>query len=285
MIKQYWFIGLLSLTSFTLFGQDSIPIASEKKWEISIDILSRYIWRGQSWGGNYPVIQPTIKYSISKKIQVGIWGTTNFKKEYFYPNGDFYKGYHEVDLFLIYNVTNYFNIQAWDYYWPTVSTVEGVSNRYFNYGSNGVKTLDCSLNLDLKEKGIPFTFQCSTLVAGNDFRYDSQGEHPKQNFTTYLETSYTFKEILSKKKKRKILETMELTPCVGLVLNNQAMYYTAGDYDHPSWVNLSLKLKKELTLSSHFKLPIQLNYIHNAATKNTDTFGQNFLVFSCGIYY
>lgn len=248
-------------------------------------MLSRYIWRGQSWGGNYPVIQPTIKYSISKKLKAGLWASTNFKGNYFYENGDFYKGYQELDLFVMYNPTKYLSIQVWDYYWPTVSKVQDIDNHYFNYSDDGVKTLDCSLNFDFKDYGFPLTFVCSTLVAGNDFKYDDQGENPKQNFTTYLEAGYVFPNPLKKYKVADFLKEIEFSTAIGIVLNNQAEYYTAGDYNKPSWVNLSVKAKKEIAVSSHFKVPVQLNYIHNAAVENTQTFGRNFVVFSTGIYY
>ena len=51
--------------------KDSIPNKKESKLEINIDLASRYIWRGQSWGGNYFVVQPTINYSVTDKLVFG----------------------------------------------------------------------------------------------------------------------------------------------------------------------------------------------------------------------
>ena len=42
--------------------------------------------------------------------------------------------------------------------------------------------------------------------------------------------------------------------------------------------NLNIKLMKELHFNNNFVLPISFQYIHNAATKNTELNGKNFLV-------
>ena len=60
--------------------------ASDKEHQVtfSLDLVNRYIWRGQSWGGDYFVVQPTIEYAPTDKWTFGIWATSNFKKDYFY---------------------------------------------------------------------------------------------------------------------------------------------------------------------------------------------------------
>jgi hypothetical protein len=42
------------------------------------------------------------------------------------------------------------------------------------------------LVFDFSEYDFPLNATLSTLVAGNDFRYDQNGENPKQNLTTYF---------------------------------------------------------------------------------------------------
>jgi len=261
-------MSVLGLAQETKTEQDSIP-AKSKRLEINLDLASRYLWRGQSWGGDYVVVQPTVNYKLTRKWIAGFWATTNFKHDYFYPDGILGKGYQEIDFNLSYEINSFLTVQLWDYYWPSVERVEGIDNGFFNYGNDGVKTVDATLLFDFTDYKLPLSLTLSTLVAGNDYRYDDNGEHPKQNYTTYFEALYSFEEVY-----RKI--TLEAT--AGAVLNNQAEYYTAGDYDKPSLVNLSLKTIREFQLTKRITMPLSLNYIHNAATKNTEVFGKNFLV-------
>lgn len=259
--------------------KDTLAILPEKKkkLEIILDLASRYIWRGQSWGGNYAVFQPTVNYDLTDKITAGIWATTNFKKDYFYPDGITQtKGYQEIDINISYKINKFLTFQLWDYYWPTVQKINGINNNFFDYGKNGVKTVDANLLFDFSELKFPLTLSLSTFVAGNDFRYDSNGENPKQNFTTYLEAGYTFEDICKK---------IDLKTIIGAVFNNQAQYYSAGDYNKVSVVNMSVKASRSFELSKQISMPISLNFVHNAATKNIETFGKNFLVVGISFDY
>lgn len=266
-----------------LFAQSTDAVSNqeltteERKLTINLDLVSRYLWRGQCWGGDYVAVQPTIDYAITEKLTVGTWATTNFKKDYFYPDGETsYKGYQELDFNIRYQLFPFLSVQLWDYYWPTVSPVEGIDNSYFNYSSNGVKTVDAMLYFDFSEYKIPINATISTLVAGNDFRLDDQGENPKQNYTTYVELGYSFEELI---------KTISLNLNAGVVLNNQAAYYTSGDYDKPSLVNLNARISREVNLTKRLIMPLSLSYIHNAATKNTEVFGRNFIVAGLTLNY
>lgn len=126
---------------------------------------------------------------------------------------------------------------------------------------------------DFSHYKIPIESTLSTFIAGNDFKYDKNGQNPKQNFTTYIEFTYKYKTFYH----------IELKPCIGAVLNNQAQYYKTGDYDKICFVNISIKTLKKIALKNSFEMPITLNFIHNAATKNTESFGKNFILF--GINY
>ncbi|WP_309641836.1 hypothetical protein [Flavobacterium sp.] len=273
-------VKILSCITFILIGchlfaqevkieQDTIQPKKSKKLELNLDIASRYIWRGQSWGGDYVVVQPAINYSITDKLVAGFWATTNFQNDYFYADGNAGKGYQEVDFSLSYEINSFLTVQVWDYYWPSVAKVEGVDNGFFNYGTDGTKTVDANLLFDFSDYKVPLSLTLSTLVAGNDYRYDDEGENPKQNYTTYFEAVYTLEELFQK-------ITFEAT--TGAVFNNQAKYYAAGDYDQTSLVNVGLEATREFQLTDRISMPLSLNYIHNAATKNTEFFGRNFLV-------
>ena len=264
---------------------DSSAVAKDKRLFLNLDIASRYLWRGQCWGGDYIAVQPTVEFSVSPKFTLGFWATTNFKRDYFYPDGvSAYKGYQEIDFYLYYQLTDFLQFQLWDYYWPSVSKVEGVNNNYFNYGPDGSKTVDAMLYFDFSEGyRYPFNATISTLIAGNDFRYDTNGENPKRNFTTYLELGYTF--TFFENSSRKSLQDIEVSPVVGAVLNNEAAYYTYADYDRVSWVNLGVSTTKTLSLGGDVSMPITLSYTHNGAIKNTEIFGKNFLVATLSLSY
>jgi len=261
---------------------DSIP---NKKIEFTLDVVSRYLWRGQCWGGDYAAIQPSLVYSVTPKLSVGLWATSNFKKDYYYPDGvTAYKGYQEIDCYATYQIADYLQVQLWDYYWPSVRNVDGVDNNYFNYGKNGVKTVDAILCFDFSEGyKYPFNATISTLVAGNDYRYDNSGENPEQNFTTYLEVGYSLD--LFDSTTQTLFKNITLAPTIGAVLNNKAGYYSYADYDRVSFINLSLKATKEFALTKEIFMPISINYIHNGARSNTDVFGKNFLVATISLSY
>ncbi|MEO8235090.1 MAG: hypothetical protein ABI549_06710 [Flavobacterium sp.] len=263
---------------------DTISPKKEKKWDISLDIASRYIWRGQSYGGNNIVLQPAINYVVTKKITLGFWATTNFKKDYYFPDGSSTNSYQEIDFSITYNLNRFLKIQVYDYYWPTVKKVEGVNNNYFNYGNDSVQTVDANLLFDFSETWKPLKIMISTLLAGNDFKYDSYGNNPKQNFTTYFEVAYSFENIFEKVSK-KTFQNINIEPTIGAVLNNQAQYYSAGDYNKPSFINLGIKATRELELNKHFSLPFYLNYTYNASVVNTEQFGRNFVVLGIKLSY
>jgi hypothetical protein len=253
--------------------KDAISTAEETvkgTWDSNLDIASRYVWRGQSWGGNYPVAQLYGAYNLSEKWSVGLWTTHNFKKEYYDENGTT-KGYQEIDFILNYAVNDFLTISLQDYYWPSTDRQKGVSNNFFNYGNDSSKTIDLMLLFDFTERGLPLWFTSSTFLAGNDFKYkDDLDEKGKQNYTTYMELGYNIDAPYA----------ISLVPVLGVVLNNKAEYYNYADYDKPSFVNLGCKVSKEFKLSESVVMPVWLNYTYNAADamENLQPLGHQFLV-------
>jgi len=278
-------VSVAALAQDTNSVKDTTSTEKEKKLSFTIDVVSRYLWRGQCWGGDYIALQPSMEYTVTPKLILGVWATTNFKNDYFYPDGETsYKGYQELDIYAMYQLNDFMQVQLWDYYWPSVSKVAGIDNGFFNYGKDGSKTVDAILYFDFSEGyKYPFNATISTLVAGNDYRYDSNGEHPKQNFTTYLELGYTW--TLFEKSTLKAIQGIELAPVIGAVLNNKAEYYSAADYDEVSFVNMGLKATKDIDLGNGITMPLSLNFIHNDAKHNTETFGKNFLVAGISFSY
>lgn len=278
-MKKTILLSMLVLSSFakaqTVAKDSTTTEAAETEsvkgtWDLNLDLASRYIWRGQSWGGKYPVTQLYGTYNVTDRFSVGFWGTHNYKKEYYDENGTT-KGYREIDLVLNYTVSDFLTISAQQYYWPSTDKQEGVSNKFFDWGNTSSNTLDLMLMFDFSEHGVPVWFTASTFLAGNDYRYkDEFDEKGKQNFTTYTEIGYNYEAPLG----------ITIAPVVGVVWNNKAQYYIAGDYDKPSLVNLGCRVSKEIKLSESVVMPIWLNYTYNAtdARENLGYLNHQFLV-------
>lgn len=243
---------------------DTVSYETESKFYIGLDITSRYIWRGLVLGGNHIAVQPTIEYSLTDNLTLGFWGTTNFQNKNYNSDGTT-KGYTEINFYVMYQLNEFLHIELNDYYWPDLDKNESINNSFSYYGKDGSKSVELLIVSDFSEIWLPFNATIGTLVGGNDYNYDNA----KRNFTTYAELGYTFKNILN---------YFDLSPTIGAVLNNKAKYYYNADFDKVSFNNLNIKLMKELHFNNNFVLPISFQYIHNAATKNTELNGKNFLV-------
>jgi hypothetical protein len=288
-ILIFFIVLILPICLQTIYAQnitypDTLVTVKEKKIEVILDAANRYLWRGQAWGGDYFVLQPSLNYKIGKKLTFGVWATTNFKNDYFDADDNPGKGYQEIDFSLTYDVNDYLKIMISDYYWPSVEKVNGIDNSFFNYGSNGVKTVELNATLDFSEVWKPLQATVSTFIGGNDFRFDENGENPKRNFTTYIEASYNFENI-GQLLTKNIFQNIDFTTAIGAVLNNQAQYYPAGDYNTVSFVNFSAKLVKSIECSKSVSMPVSLNYIHNGAKENTEFFGRNFWIVGLSFKY
>lgn len=247
---------------------------TESNLYIRLDIANRYIWRGLVLGGNHIAIQPTIEYAVSNNLTMGIWGTTNFQNKDYNSDGT-PKGYVEFNFYAKYELNDFLHIELWDYYWPNLDNDETINNNFFNYGEDSSKSVDLYIVSDFSEIWLPFNATISTLIAGNDFKYDDTN-NAKRNFTTYVELGYTFKNIIN---------TFDLSPTIGAVLNNKAKYYKYADYDKVTFINLNLNLQKELEFNNNLVLPISLQYIHNTATKNTEETGKNFFTVTISLEF
>ena len=82
------------------------------------------------------------------------------------------EGYQEFNIYATYFVNDNFSIKLSDYYYPSLDNEEETNNKFFNYGEDAVKAIDLNLNFDFSEIWLPFNVSLSTLIAGNDFKYD-----------------------------------------------------------------------------------------------------------------
>jgi hypothetical protein len=275
-MKKVILIFAFALISSLTFAQETVKDTTATAesvtgtWDLNLDLASRYVWRGQCWGGDYPVTQLYGNYNLSDKWSVGFWATHNYKKDYYDENGTT-KGYREIDFILNYAVNDFLTISLQDYYWPSTNFQEGVTNSFFDYGNTSSQTVDLMFMFDFTEKGVPLWFTSSTFIAGNDFKYkDEFDEKGKHNYTTYMEVGYNVDAPLG----------ISVSPVLGVVLNNKAQYYSYADYDKPSFVNLGCKVSKEIKLSESIVMPIWLNYTYNAADarENFGLLGHQFLI-------
>lgn len=291
-MSKYIYIVLFLFFSKNAQAQDStmvqqVDTSATKKWDASVDVFSRYIWRGQTLGGNFPALQPAFNYCVTQKWTVGVWATTNFKHDYYYSDNTTPNYSHqEFDFGVSYQINDFLAISVWDYYWPSWHMIEGEDNNYFNYGTDGVKTVDATLEFDFSEGfKYPFNATISTFILGNDFRYDSTGGNPRQNFTTYIEAGYTFYDIFRLLTPSKLVRNIDFDPSIGAVLNNQAGYYEAADFNQVSFINMALTVNREFVLREGLSMPVSLNYTHNAARRNTEIDGRDFVTIGLSIYY
>lgn len=274
-MKKTYSLLLLLIISFVANAQTQTETTqADSKWSASVDVITKYLWRGQAWGGDHFALQPAVSYQATDKLSFGLWATTNFQNEDANRDGT-PKGYQELDLGVSYAINDMFTVELWDYYWPTLEQYEGVDNSFFNYGKDASKSLDLKVIADFSEMWLPLTASVNTFIAGNDFRYNSEGDATR-NYTTYVELGYSFEEVY---------QGISLYPVAGAILNNDARYYPYASYDQPSIVNLGLTASKDFELKGDFSLPVFVTYTHNAAGENLEPFGANFVVAGVRLQY
>ncbi|AWI25938.1 TorF family putative porin [Flavobacterium pallidum] len=286
MHKKYYLL-LMVITGLAVFGQtdtakDSLK-TDGKRWEAKVDLKSRYIWRGQAYGGNTPAIQPSFSYCVTENLSIGMWATHNFRCEDGHADGSS-DGYREFNFGLDYQLADFLSLGIWQYYWPSLDDDPDADTRFFHYGPASVTTIDAGLTFDFSEN-YRYAFQAAinTFISGNDFRYGDKGESTR-NFTTYAEIGYVFKDVFNS-ISAKTFRGISLTPVTGAVLNNRAGYYEAADYNKVSFINLSVAAEREFDLGYGIAMPVCINYTHNGGTANTALEGRDFLTATLSFKY
>lgn len=139
---------LLFINGYSLFAQtDSVPAFSISS---NVDLMSRYIWRGQDYGHD-PSVQPGLS-ATWKDFTLGAWGAYTF-------NG---VGTQETDLYLSKEI-DHLSFALWDYWSMGDSTIN-----LFNYNQ---KTTEHVLEAQILLSGgqeLPFNLLGSYLFYGAD---------------------------------------------------------------------------------------------------------------------
>lgn len=236
---------LFCLTVLLGFGylfadDDNNPVPSPFKEEnpdtistvvLSLDIKTRHTWRGELTvkALNF---QPTLKYHY-KNLTIGAWSAYAVNNSY-----------AEIDLYVSMKFLKYFSISLYDYFCPN----ENIKfNNFFDYRNvTTPHTLDVYLSFD-GTPTLPLNFLISTMVYGLD--KDITG---KNQYSTYLETSYTFQL----KNKDKLDLFLGGTPF--------SNYYA----NHAAILNTGFKYTKFVHFFNDIQTPVYGKVVLNPYTEN-----------------
>ncbi len=278
-MKKVILIFAFALTSSLTFAQDATvaptPEAEtpEPKFTAAIDVVYPYLWRGIKYNADRVAFQPYMAYSITDKLSVGVWATTNLSNAA--------DAYNEFDWNISYQITPIMSIMLSDYYWPATKKAheEDSSNSrdsYFDYSEGSAQTLDLSILFDFSEKGVPLDFQWNTIIGGNDYNYDADGNSTTRAFSSYAEVGYTYS--LEK-------AGVDFRPFVGAAVINGSYYGTDANGEAGfTFSNVGLNVAKEFKITENYSLPVFIRYTNNdyGVVEDTKTV-RNF--FSCGVTF
>ncbi len=229
---------LLMLTiNCNTFAQ-SETITKENPISLNVDLMSRYIWRGQDFGAS-PSIQPGISYS-NWGFTLGAWGA--------YTINNVNSSVQEVDLFLSYNINDMFSVTVTDYFFPN----EAVDYNYFDYKNESTGHIfEGSVTFNGTEK-LPLSIMLASNFYGADAREattDTTSVGAIQ-YSTYAELGYTFKYF-------------DIFMGLNLTSPDKDKGETGFYGDSFGVVNLGISATKEIKITEKFGLPLYIALITN----------------------
>lgn len=235
MKKIVLFILFICIFNGITYAQEPVT-RSENPVSLSVDLMSRYIWRGIDFGAS-PSIQPGIEYN-SGSLTIGAWGafTTNLP------------GVQEVDLYVSYALNDMFSLTFTDYFFPDETDA---AYKYFDYAD---KTTGHVFEATLSFNGtddLPLSFLIATNFHGADARkLNNDGSVGKIQYSTYAELSYSFNN---------------LDAFIGFNLTNPDEDLGESGYYGDSFgvTNLGISTSKEIKITDNFSLPVSVSLITN----------------------
>jgi hypothetical protein len=238
-------IGLLLPLINTVYAQEESPV------DLSLDIASRYVWRGLDFG-NSPSLQPGISFN-KWGLSVGAWGayTTNINAPA-----------QEMDIFIGYTFLNdMLSITLTDYFFPT----DGALNNYFSYNNtNTAHVFEGSISFNGTEK-LPISLLIGTNFYGADaIHYSGDISNPDGNlmYSTYAELGYSFdcKEVN--------VELFCGANILGATDADISNGYNGFYNNKAGIVNLGFTAGKDLQVSESFTIPLSISLITNPLNQN-----------------
>ena len=232
------FLAIFSLTAISSFAQTE---TKENPFSISLDLASRYVWRGTDFGGS-PSIQPGFEYSF-KGLSIGTWGafTTNLP------------GAQELDLYLGYTFLNdMFTLTVTDYFFPDETLA---NNHYFEYRDNMTgHVFEASFAFNGTEN-LPLGILIASNVYGADAkRLNEDGSIAGNQYSTYAEISYSFKYI-------------DVFAGMNLITPDTDRGETGFYGNDLGFVNIGCTVSKDIKITDSFSLPLSVSLINNPQTE------------------
>lgn len=224
----------------------------EFAWNVSADLVSSYLWRGQYLGGLS--FQPEVSIGFEGEhtsLSVGAWGNVGmsdwkFQKNSADPAQDSYF-VPELDLFIDFGFYG-FHVGATHYYYFDGS-------KFFNgfKASNGTSQTELLLGYHFADEfDFGLYIDANTYILGDDGEYVPTGllepSKYKRYFSTYIEVGYEVELPME----------FTLTPALGLTPQRVSAYADNAwsDWKHLGFTNLSLRLDKTWELGDHTSLGV-----------------------------
>jgi hypothetical protein len=244
-------LSILSVV-LSLFCFVGISNAQEESpLDISLDVASRYVWRGLDFG-NSPSIQPGIEFS-KWGLSLGAWGayTSNINAPA-----------QEMDIYIGYTFLNdMISITFTDYFFPT----DGAVNNYFDYKADATgHVFEASLSFNGTEN-LPLYALVGTNFYGADaLHYSGDANDPDGNimFSTYAEIGYSLDV------KGIGLDLFCGANLIGASNDDIDNGYSGFYNDKLGIINLGFSLSKDLNISESFSIPFSVAFITNPLNEN-----------------
>lgn len=223
------FLSILTNSNSTLLAQPDSLATDSLSLSVNIDLVSRYIWRGQNFG-QAPSIQPYIELGW-KNFTLGAWGAYKFTGE----------GEQETDFYISKSIGPV-TLAVWDY-WTFCDTNE---MDFFDYNEETTSHLLEAQILLADEEVFPFGLLGGWFFYGADSTkslylelqyYYSKGTTEVTGFAGYQAKGSFYASdpgfvnvgcMIS--KPIPITERWELPLCLGLIANpfERSVYVVAG---------------------------------------------------------
>ncbi len=250
--------AIFTLILFALGGSNSVLNAQNDGLDLSVDFMSRYVWRGTAFG-NSPSIQPTLAFTKGN-FEIGAWGA-------FSTNG--IVASQELDFYLSYSFSDALSITITDYFFPT----DGAVHNYWEYNEDKTGHIfEGALSFAGTEKipvgvlvGVNF-YGADAITLVDDPNSAEFNQKDGIQYSTYLELSWS-----GECKNGTALDAF-----AGMTLNSPAEADNAtgfigetGFYGNTmGFVNIGVTASKELEITDKFNLPVSCSLITNPMAEN-----------------
>ncbi len=227
MFSLFVLVSLILLLSKSAMAQDI---------STSVDIVSKYVWRGIESGSNAPAFQPTVKYT-NGGFTFGLWGSTPI-------SNPVDTAINEIDIFASYSYSfansSSVSIGLTDYTYPS----KPLNNRYGNFNNwnkpNGAHTVELNL-------GYTGTESLPIYVTANIYVYNVLYSG------NYFEAGYTAK-----------CKSTDLSVFAGATAGDKGNSY---GIDNFGFINVGFKASKTVKITDSFSFPIFSQIILNPASE------------------